>query len=597
MRVLLLALILSALTPSARAAPPAGRAEPAWIARSNHYTNELLALQLAHSPESASHEGLTQYDERISDPRLADDLALRHELEAALVKLNDDAAHEADKHVLQDLAILRKAFDLGFRRQKFDLAHKVPYANASEQVFEGLRALLDDQVAPTRRPAALVRLRRYAGLDPGYQPYTGLLRQRALDQMARPGVIYPSKREVETDLARNANYVKGIADLLRKYSIQGWEGPYEKLRTELADYDAWVRADILPKARTDFRLQPEEYALALEGYGIDIPPTQLAARARAAFKAYQAEMAPLAAQIAKSRGLPSSDYRDVIRELKKLQLTDREILPFYKHRLHDIEQIIREHHLVTLPAHPAIIRLATPAESVGVPAPHMNPPPFLHNTGQRGEFVLPLGPPSSAGAPADGFNDFTYDAAAWPLTAHEARPGHELQFDSMVEHGVSLARALYAFNSTNAEGWGMYAEHLVQPYEPAEGQLLTLQSRLVRAARAFLDPGLQSGEITPAQTGEILQKDVVLSPALTREEVERFTFRAPGQAGSYFYGYSRMLELRSDTEQAMGARFDPQQFHDFVLRQGLLTPDLLRKAVFEDFIPAGRPADPHPRRQ
>ena len=70
-----------------------------------------------------------------------------------------------------------------------------------------------------------------------------------------------------------------------------------------------MRQTILPKARTDFRLPPEEYALAFEGYGIDIPPAQIAAMAHAAFTEYQTEMAPLAAQIAKANGYPSADYR------------------------------------------------------------------------------------------------------------------------------------------------------------------------------------------------------------------------------------------------------------------------------------------------
>ena len=73
-----------------------------------------------------------------------------------------------------------------------------------------------------------------------------------------------------------------------------------------------MRSDILPKARTDFRLPPEKYALAFEEYGIDIPPAQIAAMAHAAFTQYQAEMAPLAAQVARERGYPSSDYRAVI---------------------------------------------------------------------------------------------------------------------------------------------------------------------------------------------------------------------------------------------------------------------------------------------
>jgi uncharacterized protein (DUF885 family) len=342
----------------------------------------------------------------------------------------------------------------------------------------------------------------------------------------------------------------------------------------------------LPKARTDFRLPAEKYALALEGYGVDIPPARIAKMAHAAFTQYQTEMVPLAAQVAKANGYASSDYRAVIAQLKKNQITGEAILSFYENRLHEIEKIIVAKNLVTLADRPAIIRLSTAAETAQQPAPHMTPPPFLHNTGQRGEFVLPLNIPSATGGAEDTYDDFTFDAVSWPLTAHEARPGHELQFDSMVEHGVSLARALYAFNSTNAEGWGLYSEYIMQPYEPAEGQLLTLQLRLLRAARAFLDPELQSGAVTQTQAYSVLEKDVMLSHAFAKEEVERFTYRTPGQANSYFYGYTRLLSLRHETEAALGKKFDQKKFHDFILAQGLLPPDLMRAAVLEDFIPS-----------
>jgi uncharacterized protein (DUF885 family) len=76
----------------------------------------------------------------------------------------------------------------------------------------------------------------------------------------------------------------------------------------------------------------------------------------------------------------------------------------------------------------------------------------------------------------------------------------------------------------------------------------------------------------------------VLSDAFANTEVERYTFRAPGQATSYFYGYTRLLQLRKDVEAKMGKRFDQKKFHDFILSQGLLPPDLLRKAVMEGFV-------------
>src|SRR5258708_39371135 len=122
------------------------------------------------------------------------------------------------------------------------------------------------------------------------------------------------------------------------------------------------------------------------------------------------------------------------------------------------------------------------------------------------------------------------------------------------------------------------------PYMTDEGKLVSLQLRLLRAARAFLDPELQSGKVTPEQAMQVLEKDVVCSKAFATEEVERFTFRSPGQAVSYFDGYTRLREIRSAAEKALGPKFDVQRFHDFILSQGLLPTDLLRKAVMTDFV-------------
>jgi uncharacterized protein (DUF885 family) len=153
---------------------------------------------------------------------------------------------------------------------------------------------------------------------------------------------------------------------------------------------------------------------------------------------------------------------------------------------------------------------------------------------------------------------------------------------------VSVARVRYAFNSTNVEGWGLYSEYIVRPYMPLEGQLVSLDYRLLRAARAFLDPELQSGKIQPDDAYRVLEQDVVQSHAFAQEEVERYTYRAPGQANSYFYGYIKLLALRKDTQAALGAQFNQKKFHDFILAQGLLPPDLMRQAVMEDFVPSSK---------
>jgi uncharacterized protein (DUF885 family) len=554
----------------------------------------VIQVEFKHDPEAASRQGLSEFDNKISQPTLADEDQERQETAAVLVKLKTASAEKQRKEVEQDLQIMIRKVELDFKQEDFARAHEVPFLNASAMVFEGLRILLDEQTSSDRRPAAVVRIREYAGLEPGYKSITEILKQRVAEQMAKPGVVYPARVEIETEMARNSNYVDGISALMQKYNLTAWQEPFGKLKTQLSDYDAWVRANVLPKARTDFRLPPEEYALALEGYGIDIPPDQVAAMAHQAFTEIQGEMKSIALQIAKQRNLPSSDYRDVIRELKKQQLVGDAILPFYEERLKQIEKIIVDQQIVSLPERPARIRIATAAETAQQPAPHMQPPPFLHNTGQKGVFVLPLNIPAGPGqTESEKYDDFTFDAAAWTLTAHEARPGHELQFDSMLEHGVSLARVRYAFNSTNVEGWGLYSEYLIKPYMPLEGQLVSLDYRLLRAARAFLDPELQAGRISPADAYRVLEQDVVSSHAFAQEEVERYTYRAPGQANSYFYGYTKLIELREETEKELWPKFNQKRFHDFILAQGLLPPDLMRNATMEEFVPAqkqsGRP--------
>ena len=126
-------------------------------------------------------------------------------------------------------------------------------------------------------------------------------------------------------------------------------------------------------------------------------------------------------QVARNHKLPSSDYRDVIKALKKDQLVGAAILTHYEARLKQIEEIIRDKQILSLPARPARIRIATEAESAATPAPNMHPPRLLGNTGEVGEFVLPLNVPDQSGKMRK-FDDFNFAAASWTLTAHEARP-------------------------------------------------------------------------------------------------------------------------------------------------------------------------------
>ena len=560
--------------------------DTAWIRRSDALAEPVAALQTLAAPEAASNAGLTQADAHTTDLTAGWRDRVREAAFRATETLRAAASAENDTRVREDIDILLRAADDVVRGIDVPDAHLLQLIDVARIAFSGIRVLLDEQNPAERKRLALVRLRRYAGLEPGIVPLAHAAEAETRARLGIAGLTAPYVEQVKTALALSPVLIDGIGALLHGSGLAGYETAFDALRAQCAAYARFVETEILPRARTDHRLPPEVYALALHDVGVDIPPAELAARAHAAFDEIQAEMQALAPRVAAEHGFAAHDYRDVIRALKAQQIhgDGAAIVDFYRARLAEIEAIVRRENLVALPDQPARIRVATVAESAETPAAHMNPAPLVGNTGQVGEFVLPLDVPPAAGeSGVERADDFTHDAVTWSLTAHEARPGHEVQFDRMLGGGLSLARAVFAFNSVNVEGWALYAEHIVLPYMPLAGQLCSLQMRLHRAARAFLDPELQSGACTPDEAKTLLERDLVYSPPFARSEVERYTFRSPGQATSYFYGYTKLVALRAETEAVMGARFDQRAFHDFILDQGLVAPDALRAAVLARF--------------
>ncbi len=555
-----------------------------WIAESNRNAQLLLEVNARYNPESTASLGVEGHDAEIIDlgPRNSE----RFEADVTAVERQLEALRAAatDPRVQQDLDILIDAARDQRRTSELTRKYLLPFFDLAQSVFQGFRTLLDDRVAKDRQPAAVTRLRRYVGAEQGYTPITVLAQARFDEQAGNAALLGPWIVQAKQYLDNQNRYLDGIGELLTASGLDGWQADYATLRKQFDSYGEWLRTVVLPRARESNRLPRELYADALQNYGVDIDPQMLMNAALADYLQTRDEMTVVAAQVAAARGWKATDYKSVIRALKKETIPNDRLLETYTQVLHDIEDIVRREGIVTLPQRDAAIRLATEAESAAVPAPHLDPPRLVGNTGEPAQFVLPTSNPNaSADAPMD---DFNYAAIAWTLTAHEARPGHELQFAAIIEEGVSTARVVYAFNSANVEGWALYAEAAMKQYLPPEGQLGALQMRMVREARAFLDPMLNLGLLEPDAAQRFLEEEVQLSEPMAKQEIDRYTFNAPGQATSYFYGYSRLNALRMRAEVALPGRFDAHAYHDFLLSQGLLPFDQLDKAVMEQFVPA-----------
>jgi hypothetical protein len=553
-----------------------------WIEDSDENAMLVLRSQAAFNPESISRIGLSEFDAGVRDLN-SDYIERRNSSDREVIaELEKRLLDETDAKVRQDLEILIQSLNDDIESRRIYRENLLPYYNIHQFLFGSFNALLDPRNENERYASALDRLRRYNGSEPGYTPITELARARTIERFGVSGLLGPYQGQVDVDLSDAPRYVQGIRSFFDRAGLSGWEDEFTKLEEQLIEYAEWVESEMLPRARPASQLPKEVYADNLKNFGVGATPEELIREAQYGYQFIRSEMKALAVRIADERGWEENELVSVMRRLKAEQIPQEDLLDVYKSRLADIEEIIRREDIITLPERDASIRMATEAESAAIPASFMSPPQLINNTGQYGEFVLVQSNPAMGEDAV--MDDWSHEAITWALTVHEARPGHELQFASLVENGTSLARAIFAFNSANAEGWGLYAEAIMHEHLPLEAQLFNLFTRQMRAARMFMDPMINTGQLTHEEAVNFMIEQTALSLPMATSEADRYSFRMPGQATSYYYGYMNLMRLRTEVEVKLGDRFNQREFHDFILEQGLLPPDLLRDAVLERFV-------------
>jgi uncharacterized protein (DUF885 family) len=170
------------------------------------------------------------------------------------------------------------------------------------------------------------------------------------------------------------------------------------------------------------------------------------------------------------------------------------------------------------------------------------------------------------------------------LVYHEAVPGHHFQI-ALQSEMASLPRFRRdrVFGSVPAlgEGWALYAEQLAAEsgwYEgDLKGRLGQLNAELFRARRLVVDTGLHAMHWTRQQA---------IDYGIPVSEVERYVV-SPGQACSYKIGQLRILELRAKARRTLGENFSLKEFHNVVLRTGMVPLEVLEQAL-DDYLRSRR---------
>lgn len=152
--------------------------------------------------------------------------------------------------------------------------------------------------------------------------------------------------------------------------------------------------------------------------------------------------------------------------------------------------------------------------------------------------------------------------------AHEAYPGHHLQFCTANKHPSKLRR-LFA-HAIFYEGWTLWCEQMCVDYkivtEPT-AKLNQLHDALWRANRILIDCGLQTGQMSYDDAVKHLMKAVGFTRGRAEADVNWYT-ASPTVPMSYLLG--KMEVLRVKRKKVEQQKWTVKQFNDWALSFGTL---------------------------
>ncbi|OGX88012.1 DUF885 domain-containing protein [Hymenobacter glacialis] len=167
------------------------------------------------------------------------------------------------------------------------------------------------------------------------------------------------------------------------------------------------------------------------------------------------------------------------------------------------------------------------------------------------------------------------------LFLHEAIPGHHYQISLQQENNDLPKFRRFAWYGAMGEGWALYSESLgkelglyTDPYQ----YMGALGDEMHRAVRLVVDTGLHFRNMSREEAIKYMMDNEAISEEGAVAEIERY-MAIPGQALSYKTGALKIQELRAKYEKQLGSKFSLSNFHDELLKDGVMPLAVLEKKM------------------
>jgi uncharacterized protein (DUF885 family) len=196
-------------------------------------------------------------------------------------------------------------------------------------------------------------------------------------------------------------------------------------------------------------------------------------------------------------------------------------------------------------------------------------------------------PPAKDGSRGGVFFMNTSDPEGWgryqieATSYHEGIPGHHLQLAISTELTTIPEFRKRLFIAAYGEGWGLYSERLADEmglYSTPLDRMGMLEADSMRACRLVVDTGMHALGWSRQRAIDYMVDNSPMAVGHVTAEIDRYAV-TPGQALAYMIGRLEIQRMRREAEDALGAGFSIQGFHDAVLGNGLMPLPVLDRVV------------------
>ncbi len=581
----LFAIFLILMTSSSAAQDPApAPSAPAFDAQYDQLVDQYFDGYFKFHPTEGTSAGFHQYDSQLEDfSRSGLDREItflkEYQQKFAAVRPPTRAIASADLEFVRS-SIAGQLLDLeNIRMWEKDPDQYSGFVSASAFTImsrnyapqaERLRAL----VARERQMPQVFEAARHNLKNPP-RVYTEV----ALEQV--PGIIGFFQKDVPAAFSE----VKD-PQLLREFHAAN-----QAVIVALQHYQNFLKEDLLPVSRGDFRIGAENYRKKLlDDEMVDVSLDRLLEIGMADLHRNQQALKETAAKIDSKRSA-----QQILADLQKDHPAPDLLLDTFRGVLGGLKSYIIAHRIVTIPSPVLPIVEETPPFARALTFASMDTPGAYETKAKEAYFNVTLPEPSWPRERVQefmaGFNRGTVISTA----VHEVYPGHYTQF-LWVQEAPSKVRKL-SFSGSNAEGWAHYCEQMMldEGYGRTPGvpldrdtaflqlRLGQLQDALLRDARYIVGIEMHTGKMTFDQGVDFFVKEGYQTHAVAEVETKRGTSDPTYLV--YTLGKLEIMKLRDDYKRMKGTSFSLQEFHDQFMKQGAVPVKLIRKAMLGNDSP------------